>query len=203
MFSAPQLRKMSSEAIPGPSRAPFPRVHEVASMAVRAAANGSSNGSSDTPGRPRKRPRRPETWKKNAAKLKRAKGERYTSPSTGKVIEERRTGAACRCKRRKCFDQFSEEEMEGIIEDFNDIANKELQDAHLFGLIRPVEVKRRRPRRGSASKTRRANYSYNVSLLFFTCLFSPLCVLFRSCILLITTHSLKFCSLKCYLINCQ
>ena len=66
--------------------------------------------------------------------------------------------------------------MVGIIEDFNDIANKELQDAHLFGLIRPVEVKRRRPTVGSAPKTRRANYSYNVSDVSLLLSFSPLLV---------------------------
>ena len=64
-------------------------LHAVTSSALEAAGGGesTSNGSSDTPKRPRKRPRRPENWKKNVAKAKRAKGEAYVSPSTGKHVK--------------------------------------------------------------------------------------------------------------------
>ena len=158
------MSNTSLEAVPGPSRAM--RVHQLASTAGK---NGtSSNGSSDTPLRPRKRLRRPETWKKVAAKAKRARGEEYVSPSTGKVVAARRTGPSCRCKRKRCFDLFTEEEREGLIRDFNALGDKQLQDAHLFGLIKGVEVKKRRPRacRISSSKTpRRATYTYHVSIL--------------------------------------
>jgi hypothetical protein len=55
-------------------------------VAVAEAGGGSStNGtSSDTPFRPKKRVRQPDTWKKTVAKVKRARGEEYVSPGTGK-----------------------------------------------------------------------------------------------------------------------
>ena len=125
----------------GSSGIPPERVDDLVGEAVRAAGNGSStNGSSETPARQRKRRRRPET----VAKTKRAKGEAYISPSTGKLVASRSTGPPCRCK--KCFELFSTEEKEGIIVDFNEIGEKQLQDAHLFGLIKSQEVSRRRPR---------------------------------------------------------
>ena len=60
-------------SLPGPSSSSGPglRCHVATSLAIREAGNGSTNGSSDTPGRPKKRKRRPETWKKNVAKVKR------------------------------------------------------------------------------------------------------------------------------------
>lgn len=142
---------------PGPSAL---QVDELVSHAVQAAGNGSStNGSSETPARPRKRP---ETWKRSVAKVKRARGEPYISPSTGKEVPARTTGPPCRCKR-KCFQLFSAQEVEGVISDFNDIGDKQLQDAHLFGLMKPREIQRRRPRRSTGAKTRRASYLYYVS----------------------------------------
>ena len=69
-------------------------------VTLRVAGNGdSTNGSSDTPHRPRKRIRHPESWKKNAAKAKRAKGEAYISPNTGKAVSGRTTGPDCHCTR--------------------------------------------------------------------------------------------------------
>lgn len=151
---------------PGPSQVRPVQVHELASEAVQAAGNGGSNGSSDTPVRPRKRPRRPTTWKKAVAKVKRARGEAYVSPSSGKLVPERSTGPSCRC-RNKCFDLFSHEEKQAIIRDFNMTAEKQLQDAHLFGLIKSKEVVRRRPRLsgGKGNAPRRATYTYYVSVL--------------------------------------
>ena len=63
-------------------------VHETVSKAVGEAQNGSSSTNGyDTPFRKcRKRVRRPELWKRNVAKVKRAKGEEYVSPSTGEVV---------------------------------------------------------------------------------------------------------------------
>ena len=146
--------------------APDPRCHVATSAAIREAGNGSAtNGSSDTPARPRKRLRKPETWKKNVAKVKRARGEAYVSPCSGREIEARKTGPPCQCKRH-CFDQFTVEERESIINDFYALGDKQLQDAHLFGLISSHEVKRKRPRRRSVSarkKARKASYTYRVS----------------------------------------
>ena len=147
------------DSAPGPSGL---CLHASVSVSVSLAGNGrSSNGSSDTPIRPKKRPRRPETWKRNQAKAKRAKGEEYTSPSTGKTNPARSTGPPCTCKKR-CFELVSEDEKRSLLEAFNGLANKDLQDAHLFGLIVSRDIKRRRPRGASARSVRRASYTYHV-----------------------------------------
>lgn len=65
-----------------------------------------SSSSSSTPARPRKRIARPGQWKRNEAKAKRARGEWYTSATTGKEIGAARQGPPCTCQR-KCFEKFS------------------------------------------------------------------------------------------------
>ena len=89
------------EARPGPSGV---SIHATVAVTIRCTGNGhSSNGSSsDTPKRPRKRPRRPETWKCEVAKSTRARGEEYVSPATGKTVSARTTGPPCTCKQ-KCW----------------------------------------------------------------------------------------------------
>ena len=80
-------------------------------LTVDLAGNGhSTNGSSGstTPARSHKRPRRPEQWKKNVAKFKRARGEKYVSPSSGKTVPARILGQPCNCKK-KCFELFTQE----------------------------------------------------------------------------------------------
>ena len=120
-----------------------------------------SSSSSATPLRPRKRKRRPETWKRNVAKVKRAKGEEYISPTTGKVIEGAKQGPPCTCQR-KCFERFSEAELSRIFTCFWELGDKNVQDAYLHGLIRVKKVERRRPRR-SHCKDRNATFVYVVS----------------------------------------
>ena len=137
-------------------------IHATVALTIECAGNGrSSNGSSDTPQRPRKRPRRPETWKRAAAKAKRARGEEYVSPSTGKTVAARTTGPPCSCKQ-KCFDRFTLGERADVVQSFYDLDDKDLQDSHLFGLIRPNAIKRRRPRAGGKTP-RLATYTYTVS----------------------------------------
>ena len=129
-------------------------LHTVTSSAIQEAGGEStSNGNSDTPKRPKKRPRRPEHWKKNVTKAKRAKGEAYISPSTGKEVPARETRPACKCQR-KCYEAFSDAERGDLLQRFNDLGNKEVQDAYLFGLISSRPIQRRRPRR-SAGRARR------------------------------------------------
>ena len=144
---------------PGPSGL---SIQATVALTVHYTGNGQSTGSSsDTPSRPRKRPRRPHTWKRVVAKAKRARGEEYVSPSTEKTVAARKTGPPCNC-RLKCFQRFSRREKDDMLESFYALASKDLQDAHLFGLIRPSCVKRRRPRTGGVTP-RRASYSYTVS----------------------------------------
>ena len=120
-----------------------------------------SSSSSTTPLRPRKRKRRPETWKRNVAKVKRAKGEEYISPTTGKLIEGAKQGLPCTCQR-KCFERFSEAELSRIFTCFWELGDKNVQDAYLHGLIRVKNVERRRPRR-SHCKARSVTFVYVVS----------------------------------------
>ena len=68
--------------------------------------------------------------------------ERCTCPQ---LLVVRRTGPAYKCKRR-CYEAFSDPEKEAILTQFNSLANKEVQDVYLFGLISSRAVKRRRPR---------------------------------------------------------
>ena len=96
------------------------------------------------------------------AKAKRARGEEYLSPSTGETVLARKTGPACSC-RLKCFERFSQNEKAVILRSLYKLGNKDLQDAHLFGLIHASAVKRRRPRLG-VKNPRLATYSYMVNV---------------------------------------
>ena len=158
---ANSAQRESSEPRPGPSGL---SIHATVVLSLECTGNGhSTNGSSsDTPKRPRKRARRPETWKREAAKVKRARGEEYVSPSTGRVVAARTTGPPCTC-RLNCFERFSQSEKLQVIQSFYTLGSKNLQDSHLFGLIRSTPIKRRRPR-GGVKSPRLANYTYSVSL---------------------------------------
>ena len=110
-----------------------------------------SSSSSSTPIRPRKRLRKPDLWKRNVAKAKRAKGEAYVS---GQVVEAAKPGPPCLCKRR-CFSKFTEEERKKIFFGFWGFGDKSVQDAYLHGLIRVRKVARRRPRAAQSSRSPR------------------------------------------------
>ena len=160
------LYRLSTAVMATPNELPGPSglcIEATVALTLRTVGNGSSsNGSSDTtPRRPRKRPRNPDSWKRAVAKAKRNRGEQYTSPTTGKVVEARKTGPDCLCRRR-CFDRVTEEERASIITAFYQLSNKDLQDAHLFGLIQANSVERRRPR-NVGGVSRQSSYTYSVS----------------------------------------
>lgn len=164
-----------SSEVPGPSGI---NVHANVCIAVSLAGNGhSTNGSSDTPSRlGRKRVRKPEQWKRKATQLKRVRGEEYVSPATGKTVRSARTGPPCKC-RKKCFATFTEIERDSVVESFYSLATKNLQDAHLFGLITSQPVKRRRPRKqgDNIKSPRLAAYTYEVrTSSFLSCI--DLCI---------------------------
>ena len=160
-----ETRLSGSANLPGPSGL---NVHASVCVSLKLAGNGNStNGSSDTPTRPgRKRARRPEQWKRKAAQLKRTRGEEYVSPTTGKTVPSARTGPPCKCKK-KCFGMFTDLERDGILQSFYSLTTKNLQDAHLFGLVKPQPVKSRWPRKeeGTVRSPRLAAYTYEVSHL--------------------------------------
>ena len=122
---------------------------------------GNSSSSSSTPIRPRKRKARPELWKRTVAKTKRAKGDTYTSPATGEVVEPRVQGPPCACKK-KCYEKFSAEQLSRIFACFWELADKNIQDAYLHGLIRVRKTTRARPL-DSTKKPRTSSFVYVVS----------------------------------------
>lgn len=152
----------SSEPRTGPNGI---SIQATVALTIAYTGNGhSTNGSSsDTPRRPRKRVRKPDAWKRAVAKAKRARGEEYVSPSTGKTVLAKSTGPPCNCKL-KCFERFSQRERTDVLQSFYKLEDKNLQDAHLFGLIHPCSVKRRRPRGGGVKTPRQATYTYKVSI---------------------------------------
>ena len=82
--SATRLKGISTQMVnvEGPSRL---CIKAIVALTLQATENSSSmNGSTDTPKHCRECPRKPETWMQAIAKTKRAKGEEYTSSSTGK-----------------------------------------------------------------------------------------------------------------------
>lgn len=146
------------ESLPGPSR-PLRATQPLSGFELPP----QSSSSSTTPVRPRKRPRKPELWKKNIARLKRAKGEAYVSLTTGRQVEAAKPGPPCSCKR-KCFSKFTDAEREKIFSGFWALGDKSVQDAYLHGLIRVRRVARRRPRVTQSTRSPRdTTFVYVVS----------------------------------------
>ncbi|CAG4917086.1 unnamed protein product [Colias eurytheme] len=95
---------------------------------------------------PRKRPRKVK--KAEAIKEKKLKGEEHVN-HVGKLIPAVEVGPDCKCERYKCFQNISEENRKQILADFRNIPSKNLQDAHLSGLITVEAVKQRRSRKAT------------------------------------------------------
>ena len=123
--------------------------------------------------KPKKRPKLPQQWKRNVLKAKRARGESYTRPN-GIVVAGRSTGLPCSCTKQ-CFSKLTEEEKDKLIEAFNNLTRKDLQDAYLHGLVSPHQVKRHRPRLGNRG-TRSLSYSYKVNCCVQTCICAFICI---------------------------
>lgn len=98
-------------------------------------------------------------WKRNVAKLKRAKGEEYTGV-TGKVVPRRTPAKDCKCKGN-CLSTLTDDEKSDFLTSFCKIANQEQQDAYLGGLITIRSVVRRRPTSGTRPP-RACSFEYKV-----------------------------------------
>lgn len=92
----------------------------------------------------RKRKRNIEKWIQNVRKTNRNKGKQYTNKK-GTVVPPR-ISKNCLCPL-KCTDQFSEEEKADILKNFNELTEKNVQDAYLSGLIKLKPVARRKRKR--------------------------------------------------------
>lgn len=95
----------------------------------------------------KKRKRNLLKWKRNEAKLKRAKGDDEHILLRNKIIPRRVTGPDCLCSK-KCFVNISYEDRIGLISAFNNILDKCKQDTYLGGLICVHSVSRQRSRDG-------------------------------------------------------
>lgn len=87
----------------------------------------------------RKRVRNPKTWKQNKRKLNRNIGQEYVSKNN--VVVPARSSINCKCAKR-CTDKFLIAAKNKILEDFNNLKEKNVQDAYLFGLITKAPVAR-------------------------------------------------------------
>lgn len=110
--------------------------------------------------RGRKRVRNESKWRKNVKRDKVVRGETYRNAS-GRTVPAKKMGPACTC-RRKCFSRIDVEIRDRNFAAFYALADKELQDAHLCGLISSRKVQRRRQRDGSRPE-RNETYVYRVS----------------------------------------
>lgn len=130
--------------------------------------NDSESSDSNTEKVTLKRRRKLDTskWKRNARKKKLARGEEHID-STGKLKRPRTTGNDCLCKM-KCFEKFNLEDRTRVLEKFNEIGDKHLQDTYLCGLITTSTIKRRRPKASTSShRSRNVSHKYMVSFKFF------------------------------------
>ena len=95
-------------------------------------------------------------------KTKKAKGEEHTSYK-GTLIPARKIGSPCSCKRR-CFEKVSDDEKREILQSFNKLGDKHLQDSYLHGLITRYPVQRHRPRKENTGIVRTNSFVYKVKL---------------------------------------
>lgn len=73
------------------------------------------------------------SWTKNARKVAFARGEE-TTDYKGRRKPAREQGPACDCKR-ECFSKVSGRERQNILSTFNALANRNLQNMFLRGLV--------------------------------------------------------------------
>ncbi|RZF33828.1 hypothetical protein LSTR_LSTR008951 [Laodelphax striatellus] len=85
-----------------------------------------------TPSPAKKRKRDENNWTVNVRKNNLNAGKQYVT-KTGKVVPARKF-SNCQCQKR-CLAEFTDCVKSKILNDFNEIANKNLQDAYLTGLI--------------------------------------------------------------------
>lgn len=113
----------------------------------------------------KKKKRDVKSWKRNVQKVKRAKGESYTSITSGKMIPERKQGTDCEC-HKECLTKLSSGEKNEILTAFNDLADQEKQDAYLSSLITVSQIKRRRKNVLNANNNSQRNNTYKYRVNF-------------------------------------
>ncbi|CAG9563361.1 unnamed protein product [Danaus chrysippus] len=95
----------------------------------------------------KRRLRNPEEWHKQKQKRLRIAGLEYIN-ANGKVVPPKQPGPDCNC-RRKCFQKVPEDIRLKTFQGFYSMKTHDEQNAYLFGLMRQVDVKRKRVKSSS------------------------------------------------------
>ncbi|XP_026747508.1 uncharacterized protein LOC113508583 [Trichoplusia ni] len=95
----------------------------------------------------KRRSRNPEEWHKQKQKRLRIAGLEYIN-ANGKVVPPKQPGPDCNCRRR-CFQKVPEEIRLKTFQGFYSMKTHDEQNAYLFGLMRQVDVKRKRVKTSS------------------------------------------------------
>ncbi|XP_013175316.1 PREDICTED: uncharacterized protein LOC106123494 isoform X1 [Papilio xuthus] len=95
----------------------------------------------------KRRSRNPEEWHKQKQKRLRIAGLEYIN-ANGKVVPPKKPGPDCNC-RRKCYQRVPEDVRLKTFQGFYSMKTHDEQNAYLFGLMRQVDVKRKRVKTSS------------------------------------------------------
>lgn len=82
---------------------------------------------------------------------------------SGKQVAARKQGNACSCTK-KCFSLISAVNRKKIFDSFNEMANKEVQDAYISSLITTKNKRQTRPRKENP-KNRQFTFIYKVRII--------------------------------------
>ena len=97
-------------------------------------------------------------WKKNRAKLEKAHGRSYTSPTTKKLVPARKIGEPCNCG---CFEKLGMEAIKEIFDKYWNIGdNYSLSSLYLMNSVAEKVIKRRRTK--DEYKATRKLWTYKV-----------------------------------------
>ena len=89
-------------------------------------------------GRPRKRSRNNETWKRNTTKYCRNKGKGYISRFSNKTITAREIGPPCKCG---CYQKIGLDNAKDIFNNFWEISDYNQQNYYISKLVHTSELK--------------------------------------------------------------
>ncbi|KAM3967931.1 uncharacterized protein ACR2FA_003813 [Aphomia sociella] len=105
----------------------------------------------------KRRTRNPEEWHKQKQKRLRIAGLEYIN-ANGKLVPPKQPGPDCNC-RRICFQKVPEDVRLKTFQGFYSMKTHDEQNAYLFGLMRQVDVKRKRVK---SSSRRTCTFEYFV-----------------------------------------
>ncbi|XP_053600014.1 uncharacterized protein LOC128669298 [Plodia interpunctella] len=99
----------------------------------------------------KRRTKNPEEWHKQKQKRLRIAGLEYIN-ANGKLVPPKQPGPDCNC-RRGCFQKVPEEVRLKTFQGFYSMKTHDEQNAYLFGLMRQVDVKRKRVKGKTSRRT--------------------------------------------------